>query len=61
MSKGLLDHEVALIKAGQACDLLEEALNGAPNRRHIFNRLQNLLRKYSVQLVPNSSTGFNAQ
>lgn len=58
MKDAVAKHEVALIKAGQACDLLEEALNEAPNRRHIFNRLQNLLRKYSVELTPK---GFNAQ
>lgn len=61
MKNKLAQHEIALIKAGQACDLLEEAINEAPSRRHVFNRLQNLLRKYSVRLVPNSSTGFNAQ
>lgn len=52
MKSDLAKHEVALIKAGQACDLLEEAINEAPNRRHVFNRLQNLLRKYSVELMP---------
>lgn len=58
MKDALAKHEVALIKAGQACDLLEEAINEAPARCHVFNRLQNLLRKYSVELTPK---GPNAQ
>lgn len=58
MKDAVAKHEVALIKAGQACNLLEEALNETPNRRHIFNRLQNLLRKYSVELTPK---GLDAQ
>jgi hypothetical protein len=47
-----LKQEVALVKAGQACRLLEEALNEAPNRRHVFHRLQSLLSKYSVEITP---------
>ncbi len=58
MKDKLAKHEVSLIKAGQACDLLEEALEESPSRRHVFNRLQSLLRKYSVELV---SKGLNAQ
>ena len=57
MKSDLARLEVALIKAGQACDLLEEAINEAPSRRHVLNRLQNLLRKYSVELVSKGANG----
>lgn len=47
--KDTLKHEVAVIKAGQACALLEEALEDAP--RNVIARLQNILRKHSYEIV----------
>lgn len=56
MKRELLKHEVALIKAKQACDMLEEALTEAPkSRRIVLNCLRNMLRKHSAELVTKGS------
>lgn len=55
--KARLLHEVSLIKTGQACALLEEALEESSNRRYVFNRLQCLLRKYSAEIVDKERDG----
>lgn len=56
MNSGI-KHEVVIIKATQACDLLEEAFSET-SAQHIVNRLQNLLRKHSLEIV---AKGINAQ
>jgi hypothetical protein len=58
MNKALLKHEVALIKTGKACELLEEALQEETSTKYVINQLQNLLRKHSLEIVVK---GINAQ